>query len=194
MSLRTEFEVKFTDIDLDDIRKKIKDLGWHCVQDRTLMKRMVFHNPLNKNSYLRLRDEWTRVTCTYKEISDWDLNISSVSEIETEVCSFQAMLDIFNKLWIKQKAFQETWREVWSVDNEIQIMIDERPWIQPFIEIEWFSDTIVEEYATKLWLNMKDWIFGTVDQLYKKELWIPENIINNLQLISFKNPPKSFNW
>lgn len=45
------------------------------------MKRIVFNNPAKNKSYVRVRDEWDRITCTYKEITEsenWDLDINSV--------------------------------------------------------------------------------------------------------------------
>jgi hypothetical protein len=52
----------------------------------TLMKRVVFENPLKKEkSYLRVRDEGNKITCTYKEITDGKLDINSKKEIETTV-------------------------------------------------------------------------------------------------------------
>jgi hypothetical protein len=37
---------------------------------------------------------------------------------------------------MREKSYQETYREVWEMNNEIEIMIDEWPGMSPFIEIE----------------------------------------------------------
>lgn len=66
--MKTEYEVVFTNIDREKIIDKIKNLGWICAKKNTLMKRVIFETPNNKRwSYLRVRDEWDKITCTYKE-------------------------------------------------------------------------------------------------------------------------------
>lgn len=59
---------------------------------------------------IRVRDEWNKITCTYKEIRNWKLDITSVKELETEISNYDAMVGIFRNLWLKQKAFQESYR------------------------------------------------------------------------------------
>jgi hypothetical protein len=34
------------------------------------------------------------------------------------------MVGIFRKLGLNEKSYQETYREVWKINNEIEIMID----------------------------------------------------------------------
>jgi len=189
--MNTEFEISFIKIDKNDLRKKIKSLWWTIIQNNYLMKRIVFHNPILKKSYLRVRDEGNRITCTYKEISDWNLDISSVKELETIVGDFDATVSIFKKLWLKQKAYQESYRETWTINNEVFFMIDEWPWLKPFLEIEWISENIVKEYTKKLWFEYNEWLFWAVDEIYFKELSLPRDYINNLEVITFENIPKA---
>lgn len=188
--MQTEFEITFCPINRDKIREKIQKLwGKRCMKN-ILMKRTVFDNSTKNNSYVRVRDEWNKITCTYKEISDWKLDIHSVKELETEIQDYETMVRIFQNLWMRQKAVQESYREIWSINDEIDIMIDEWPWMRPFIEIEGKNEEVVKKHTEKLWFSWEEWIFGAVDQVYKKELWIPENVINNLENITFDNPPK----
>jgi adenylate cyclase class IV len=118
------------------------------------------------------------------------LSINSVKELECEVSDFGVLKQIFNNMWIKEKAYQETYREIWTVDNEILFMIDERPGLEPFIEIEWKSEDIVKMYSEKLGFDYNDWIFWTVDEIYYKELWLSHDYINSLPIITFENPPR----
>jgi adenylate cyclase class IV len=160
--------------------------------ENTLMKRVIFENPLNKEkSYLRVRNEWKEITCTYKELSDWKLDINSVKEIETIVWDFDSIVEIFKVIWLRQKSYQETYRETWAIWEKVFFMLDEWPWLKPFIEIEWESEEIVREFSKKLWFNFeKDWLFWAVDEIYLAEAWIPKKVINNLEIITFENPPK----
>jgi len=188
--MKTEFEIVFTKIDKNKIIENIIKLWWTCSKKNTLMRRVVFDNPvIDEWSYVRVRDEWDKITCTYKEISDWKLDIYSVKELETEVKDFDIMVWIFTKLWLKKKAFQESYREVWEINNEIELMLDIWPGLNPFIEIEWGSEEIVKKYSDLLWFNYTEWLFWSVDQIYLKELNLEPDYINNLKDITFENPP-----
>ena len=189
--MKTEYEVVFTAIDKDKIIEKIKGLGWTCVKDNTLMKRVVFDTPINKKgSYIRVRDEWDKITCTYKEIKEGKLDITSVSELETEVWDFDTMVDIYKKLWLKEKSYQEMYREIWEVDGEIEFMLDLWPGLKPYIEIEGENEEIVKKYSKILGFDYNEWIFGSSFQVYEKELAIDFETINNLKKITFDNIPK----
>lgn len=192
--MKTEFEIVFREIDRENLLEKLIKIWAKCIKENTLMKRTVFQNPINKkNSYVRVRDEWDKITCTYKEVLPWKLDINSIKEIETEVENYDSMVNIFKKLWLKQKAIQETYREIWSVENKVFFMIDIWPWLKPFIEIEWENEEIVKLYSEKLWFDYKKWLFWAVDQVYYEEFWISHDYINNLEIITFENPPKYFN-
>jgi len=49
------------------------------------------------------------------------------------------MKNIFDKMWLKQKAYQETKREIWEMNWKIEFMIDIWPWLNPFIEVEFMK-------------------------------------------------------
>jgi succinate dehydrogenase flavin-adding protein (antitoxin of CptAB toxin-antitoxin module) len=86
----------------------------------------------------------------------------------------------------------ETKREIWKIDWEVEFMLDTWPWLNPFleIEIEWESEEIVQKYTKLLDFNYDDWLFWSVDEVYLKELWIEKEIINNLSEITFDNVPR----
>lgn len=189
--MKTEFEVVFTGIDRENIINKIKALNWICIKENTLMKRVVFDNPLKlEGSYVRVRDEWDKITCTYKETKWWILDINSVSELETVVWDFNEMVNIFKKLWLKAKSYQEMYREIWKINNEIEIMIDLWPGLKPYIEIEWENEEIVRKYSSIFGFNFDDWIFWSSFQIYEKELGIDFDTMNSLEEITFDNIPK----
>lgn len=186
-----EYEVAYQNANHDNLREKIIQLWWVCSQEKTLMKRIIFKDPLHpKKWYFRVRDEWNRITCTYKQIKNWELNAHSVLEAETEVSSYENMKTILQQTWITQKSYQESYRETWKIWANIEFMLDEWPGIKPFVELEWKNEETIKEYSKKLWFNYRDWIFWGVDQIYNRQLWIPCDIINNLTEITFKHPPK----
>lgn len=187
MTLYTEFEIKFLDINPDEIRKKLSGIWAICSIPLRRMQRFVFAHPTNPNAYLRIRQEWTKITTTYKE-HDENLTIDSVREIEVIIDNAEAMRAIYKACGLQEKAIQETYRENRSYEN-IDISIDRRPWLRPFIEIEWPNAACIETVAKLLWFSMEDAIYGTVSDIYHKELSIPHDIINTTPTITFDNPP-----
>jgi len=155
------------------------------------MKIAVFKHPTSNSCFARIRDEWNKITCTYKNVvKSWDLTIDSVKEIECEISDFNNLRQIFLHMEILQKAYQERYRETRKIWDNVHFMIDERPGLQPFVEIEWENENIVKEFSEKLWFNYKEGMFWTADEIYHKELWFPQNYINSLDIISFEKPPK----
>lgn len=191
--MHTEFEITFTGIDRTALIEKIQSLGGICTKPHTLMRRVVFAHPTDTCSYLRVRDEWWSITTTYKHIPSWPLSIESVQEIECEVSSFDSMRDIYLSMWLKQKAYQETYREIWSIGDEIECMIDEWPGLSPFVEIEWMDESTVRRYTEMLGFDYSDGLFGAVDQIYLRELGIPCHILNEqTPIITFDHPPQKY--
>lgn len=188
--MKTEFEVKFYPVKREKLVEKIKNIWWICKKENTLMRRTIFYHPTNKDAYLRVRDEWWKITSTYKEISMGNLDINSVKEIEIEVSNYDSMINILKNIWVKQKSVQETQREVWTINDEIEIMIDLWPWLERFVEIEWESEEIVKKYSEILGFNWNEAIFWATDQIWKKVYGVSEDFINNYPEITFENPPK----
>ncbi len=191
--MHTEFEIKFTNIDTEAIRNKIESLWWKCTKVRTFMKRVVFSHPSDSSGYLRVRDEGGKITTTYKHIPPGLLSVDSVQEIECEVSDFDSIRDIYLAMGLRQKAYQETYREIWKIGGEVECMIDEWPWLHPFLEIEGGDEASIRKYTQLLGLEYSDGIFGAVDQIYFLELGIPHYVLNEaIPEITFENPPKKY--
>jgi len=188
--MKTEYEVVFTNVNKNELIKKIKDLWWVCNKKNTLMKRVVFENPWDKKwSYIRVRDEWDKITCTYKKQMPWKLDINSIKELETQVKDFDIMVDIFRNLNLREKSYQENYREVWEINKEVEIMFDLWPWLNLYVEIEAENEGLVKKYSSLLWFNYSKWVFWTVFQIYEKELGLGYDYINSLEEISFEKVP-----
>lgn len=89
-----------------------------------------------------------------------------------------------------KKAYQETKREIWKLDN-VEICIDEWPFLEPFVEIEGKSEKEVKIVSKKLGFDYLKAYFGAVDMIYSKKYRVSPEIINNkTPIISFntKNP------
>ena len=86
--MKNEIEAKFVNIDIDDIRDKLRALGATLVQPLRDMRRVTIDSPTMqaKNAFLRVRDEGNKTTLTYKQFNA--LSIDGVKEVEVEVSNF----------------------------------------------------------------------------------------------------------
>ena len=66
--MKTEIEVKFCDVDINDIRDRLQRAGAVCEQPMRLMRRALIEEPHHaaEHAFLRVRDEGDKVTLTFK--------------------------------------------------------------------------------------------------------------------------------
>lgn len=167
--MNTEIEVKFLNVEFDDIRARLTAIGATCEQPMRIMRRAIFATPgmdENRNAFVRVRDEGHRTTVTYKQFDE--ISLTGAKEIETQVADFEAMLAILSKTEMRQRAYQESRRETWSV-GDVEVVLDEWPWLNPFIEIEGVSEERVKEVAAQLGFTWEDAVFGAVTQAYEAQ-------------------------
>lgn len=168
--MRTEIEAKFLNVDFDDIRRKLTALGGVCEQPMRLMRRVVFEVPQSPHKgfdFVRVRDEGDKVTLTYKHFHNEDV-ISGVTEHETTVGDFDAMVELLKIFGLEYKSLQESHRETWRL-GDVEVVLDEWPWLNPYIEIEGVSERHVEDVAKKLGFSWKDAVFGPTPQAYQAQ-------------------------
>jgi adenylate cyclase class 2 len=171
--MKTEIEVKFLDVDFDDIRRKISELGGTCEHHMRLMKRAILDTPDLKmretGGYIRVRDEGNTVTLTYKQFDKTkDLHIASAKELEVEVSNFDDTVGIMLATGLAVRSIQESKRETWRLEG-VEIVLDEWPWLNPYIEIEAHSEEAVKKVAARLGFDWKDAVFGDVMVAYRKQ-------------------------
>lgn len=187
--MTTEIEVKFLDIDHEALRDKLRAIGAVCQQPMRLMRRVTFDSPAMKakNGWIRVRDEGNKVTVGYKQTDS--LQIDGTKEIEVTVSDFTAAVAIFQQIGIDGGSFQESKRESWRV-GEVQIELDEWPWLAPFIEIEAPNVTQVEKTAERLGLDMRTAVSGDVMAAYRVQypLLGAKDTIGNLNEVRFGAP------
>ena len=163
--MNTEIEAKFADINHDEMRKTLSAVGAKCAQPKRMMKRVVFHNDeMNaKDAFVRVRNEGHRTTMTYKQFDG--ANVDSAKELEVVVSDFDTTVAILEKLGHTFDAYQESYRENWEIDD-VEISLDEWPWLNPYMEIEGPSENQITAVAATLSLNWDEAIFGGVDDVY----------------------------
>jgi adenylate cyclase class 2 len=163
--MKTEIEVKFCDIDIDAMREILARAGAVCEQPMRDMRRHVFYTVDNSpNAYVRVRAEGDKTTLTYKRFDE--ISLHGAKEVETIVGDYQAAIDILRQSGLRLKSIQETRRETWHL-GEVEVVIDEWPWLEPFIEIEGPSEVAVREAATRLSFDWNDAVFGSATEAYR---------------------------
>jgi adenylate cyclase class 2 len=191
--MNIEYEATFSKIDKDQMRQKLKDVGAQLVRPEFLMKRYCFSTPkfIHQEAWLRVRDEGDKITMALKIMEG--NKITDQKEIELVIDDFQKGYEFLKALQAEQKAYQETLREIWQLE-QVEITIDTWPGLQPIVEIEGSNEAVVKEVAEKLGFNWPEAIFFSTDEIYERELGIPREIINtHTPEITFANPPKKYN-
>ncbi len=186
--MNSEIEAKFVSIDHNEVREKLRGVGAVCEQPMRLMRRAVFHNEamVAKDAYVRVRDEGNRVTMTYKQFDDAD-SIHGVREIETEVGDFETAVAILEQTGLSKDTYQETKRETWQLED-VEVVLDVWPWIDPFIEIEGPSEMAVRKTAEALGFDWSDAIFGGVASVYVQKYRNMGDSATAAEIINRKTP------
>lgn len=191
--MKDEIEVKFVNIDHGSIRERLKNLGAVCEYPMRTMRRVVVHTPemSKKNAFIRIRDEGHRTTMTYKQFDSDSVN--GAKEHEIGVTDFDEAVNILTRGGLKYDVYQESNRENWLLDD-VEIMLDEWPWLNPYIEIEGSSESKLKDVAKRLGLNWDDAVYGGVANVYRLQYpFIGEagiDVINHeWTTIKFGDPP-----
>jgi adenylate cyclase class 2 len=191
--MNSEIEAKFLNVDHGAIRQQLLALGATLEQPMRLMKRVVIHTPAmtEKNAFVRVRDEGHRTTVTYKQFDDD--SIDGAKEYEMNVSDFDTAVSIFNEAGLIYDTYQESKRENWLL-NGVEIMLDEWPWLHPYLEIEGESAEAVQAVAELLRLNWETAMFVGVANICRQKY--PHNgeagrieINQNWPIIKFDDAP-----
>jgi len=179
--MHTEYEATFFPIEKDVIREKFRAAGASLIREEYLQKRVNFHLPKESphfsTGWMRVRDEGGATTMSIKAVENND-----VMEGQKEIClaveDFEKARGFALALGVKEKAYQESKRELWQLDG-VEICIDEWPWLEPFVEIEGRGESQVRGIADRLGFSWEDAYFGAVDGLYERRYGVSKYTINN---------------
>lgn len=192
--MQTEIEVKFLDVDLDDVRRKLKALGAELEQPMRLLRRSLIEEPhhAKKRAFIRIRDQGDKVTMAYKQRDD-EFALHGTKEIEVEVSDFDDTIKLLEAAGWPPITYQESRCETWKL-GEAEIVLDEWPWIPAYIEVEAPSEELVRQVSEKLGFAWQDAVIGSVDVIYNREF--PDMAIRgviDLKEVRFDDPvPREF--
>jgi len=185
--MNNEIEAQFLDIDKNETRKKLEEIGAKCTKPEVLMKRMVFDTGIH--SFARVRDEGGgRIVMTYKDVSD-EKSILGTKEVNVVIDNYENGILFMKGCGLEPKAEQETLRETWEY-GDVEICIDTWPWLPTFVEVEGPSEKAVWDTAEKLGLKREKAKFGSVDSTYQYYYGVEEDVVNlHTPKITFEMEP-----
>jgi len=180
------------DVDHNVLRKKLIQLGAKLVQPLRVMKRKNFDFPdealeRKVSGWVRVRDEGDKITLTYKQLNDRSLH--GTKEVNLTISSFSDAEAFLEALGLEGKSYQETKRESWLLDD-VEIELDEWPWIPPFIELEGKDEKQLKLIVSKLGLDWSKAVHGSVEVAYQAVYDMTEREIDHLDSITFSPIPK----
>ncbi len=188
--MEIEYEATFLDVNKDEIRDRLKKAGAKLIRPEYLQRRVPFFLPNKENSkdaWLRVRDEGDKITLSLKVVDGH--RIENQKEMCLEVDDFDNAVQLLESIGCEKKSYQETKRELWELDN-VQITIDEWPFLEPFVEVEGKSEKVVKAVSEKIGFNYNDALFCAVGKIYKMKYGIHPDEINTTTKIVFdmENP------
>jgi adenylate cyclase class 2 len=187
--MNIEYEATYPNVSKDNVRDKLREVGAKLIKPEFMMKRIVFELPAGHEipgGWLRVRDEGDKITMSLK-IVDGD-KIENQKEICLKIDNYNEGVKFLESIGAKQKAYQESYRELWLMDN-VEVTIDEWPYLEPYVEIEGKSEEEVRAVSKKLGFDYSQALFCSVDTLYNKKYGTPIEVINhNTKLITFSDP------
>lgn len=188
--MQVELEAKFLCVDVPQLRARLAAAGYVLLRPLFTMHRSVFR-PADTDAagrtWGRVRDEGDKITMAIKTVRDAD-TIDGVLEAEVTIDSFEQAELLLQAAGFQRTAFQETTREAWA-QGDVAITIDTWPGLQPFMEIEAPTAEAVLGAAERLGYSPVDAVYGSVTQVYERELGIPREVVNRLPRITFAEPP-----
>jgi adenylate cyclase class 2 len=164
--MKTEYEAKILNINPEVIKERLLSLGGKHLADRDMRRYVYDFNPVEPNSWIRLRFDGIKAQLTIKEIQH--KGITGTKELEVDVADFDTMNEILQRLGYKPRSYQENRRESYEL-NGVAVEIDYWPKINPYIEIEASNEAEVIEVAEKLGYKESDLNHDNTDDLYSKQ-------------------------
>lgn len=160
-----EIEVKFLDINVKEIEKKLRSLGAKKIAIKNF-KRVVFDFPgwpMDKRyEWLRLRTDGKETTLTFKRMQIG----KRLDEYEVGVSDFDKTRELIHQLGLIEKRYQENKRISYGLDG-VEVDIDFYPMIPAYLEVEAPTKKKLKSVVEKLGFNIKDGKIFSAKQVYE---------------------------
>ena len=161
--MKTEIEARLLDCNVEDIVDKLNGCGAQFVGDWLQIRHCYDFNPVNENSWIRLRTNGEETTLTIKEVQDG--SISGTKEWEIVVSDFNVAEEMLNKMGYYARSVQENRRIRYMLDG-VEIDIDFWPMIPTYVEFEAESEDAIKKVCKKLNINYDELVTLDVMSIY----------------------------
>lgn len=176
--MKTEYEVRVLEIDVEKLIKKLNELGAKKVGDWN-QRRYVYDIDVNcKTRWIRLRTNGENTTLTYKEIQEQ--TVDGTKEIEFEVENFDIANEFLQKAGFLNGKYQENHRIRYML-NDVELDIDTWPMIPTYLEIEAQNEKQVYDMIKLLELENEKITAEDVVEVYRNY----GHEINNMKTLKF---------
>ena len=187
----TEFEVKFYPVNKDNLRSRLKKSGATLLLPERKMRRVIYDGMFHQEfscDFVRVRDEGGKVTMSAKTHSQSG-KITDQKETEVEVNDYDKTIQILTSMGLSPDRYQETLRETWELDG-CKVDIDTWPGMDPYCEVESFSEAQVKKVSEKLGFAWEDHIISNppdmAADLYQLDV---KEILKKFANLTFENNP-----
>lgn len=187
----TEYEAKFLNIDITNIKNKLRENGAKQVHGPVKFYRVIFkrcEETGDKPGFVRIRDEGNKITMTTKIFNDKKFP----EEVEVSINeSFEKGCEFLKAIGIEEKSYQETLREKWTHPLVHEITFDIVPGLPIYMEIDCTSEENLNKFVSLLELDKTNMKYGSFDKTYTEYYDIPsDNIIHKTPSLTFKDVGK----
>ena len=187
--MQNEIEAKYLHVDFAVVRRKLKQTGAHCTQPMFTMKRTTYDTPdrqlAKKHGWIRLRQEQGKISLVYKQVDAYD--IDKVFEAAVAVDNYESAQGFLRACGFEEKSQAVTRREIWKL-GEVEICLDEWPWLDSYIEIEGPNESAVQSVAEALGFTWDNAQFGPVEVAYMDQYNCTVSEVNNHDVFDFDMP------
>lgn len=180
-----EIELKFAVSSLEDLERRLVELGFQLDTPRTFESNVLYDTPerslRSRGELLRVRQYGLRATVTHKrhpEVEETESRYKVRIETESEVADGDAMAEIFSRLGLQPTFRYEKYRSEYShpTASAGHVVVDETP-IGIYAELEgapgWIDQTLVA-----LGVDAADCLtesYGRLFNAWKKRTGSPAN-------------------
>lgn len=176
-----EVEARFLNVEPEELRKKLRDLGGEQVYARRKFRRNVY-GLHGRGGYARVRDEGDKVTMTVKTYENPKYPEEKEVVVNADFDSASAFLGGI----LEHKAYQETYREKWSLPGCNEVVIDNVPGFLPYCEIECDDEEQLKAAAAKLGFDWAQAHFGAFGTTFEEFYGISRKYVNDeLRVLKF---------
>jgi adenylate cyclase class 2 len=175
--MKTEYEIRVLEIDVDKMIKKLDSLGATKVGEWEQKRYVYDFIPKRENQWIRLRTNGKESTLTYKNVEKD--TIDGTKELEIVVDDFKKTNEMLEILGYKSKGYQENNRIRYML-NGVEIDIDSWPKIPTYMEIEGKDEEEVNATLELLDIDKEKVTALNCEDIYKKICGINIDEIKNL--------------